>query len=97
MINERNPGRILGQFCGKIPPPLSEFQTNKANPSLKNKFDTNAYILTESTSNALTLWWHTDERSVGKKNDLTAEGFRLLWSSFKVSGIFLYVTIFNGN
>uniref|UniRef100_A0A914HXE9 CUB domain-containing protein n=1 Tax=Globodera rostochiensis TaxID=31243 RepID=A0A914HXE9_GLORO len=78
-----SPGRMLGEFCGQIP------QNEKKN----KKF----LLLAESSFNALTLWWHTEPRQNDEKDQpkdmprtstvstrpIVAEGFRLLWSSFR--------------
>lgn len=87
-IDDNIPGRLLGQFCGKIPP--AKINQNDESKILENKYNNNEYILTESSSNALSLWWHTDKQNdlKFKKNYLNTEGFRLLWSSFKVAGNF---------
>ncbi|KAL3070343.1 hypothetical protein niasHS_015582 [Heterodera schachtii] len=79
-----SPGRILGEFCGQIPP----------NEKKNKKF----FLLAESSFNALTLWWHTEPTNQQKDQSrdnlrtssttvsatpFVAEGFRLLWSSFR--------------
>ncbi|KAH7704970.1 CUB domain-containing protein [Aphelenchoides avenae] len=58
--DERSPGPIRGQFCGKW----------------RNASD----LMTTSTHNALTLWWHT-HKDLPSQHD--GEGFRIIWSAFR--------------
>lgn len=75
-IKERTPGSIIGQFCGKHSQ-ISENEIKSVSPSIFSKY------LAESTHNSLTLWWHTDNNNTIRKDILSEEGFRLLWSSFR--------------
>ncbi|KAF7632759.1 CUB domain-containing protein [Meloidogyne graminicola] len=77
-IGGHSPGKLLGEFCGKI-------GGNYFEKTIKNSH----MILAESSKNALTLWWHTEEENKNQQinnlinSRINANGFRLLWSSFR--------------
>nr|CAD2192008.1 unnamed protein product [Meloidogyne enterolobii] len=90
-IGGHSPGRLLGEFCGKI-----ETDLTKTDPSSSLN---QRSILAESSQNALTLWWHTEDlQNLNNQKQTTplstltsksinlrtnSQGFRLLWSSFR--------------
>lgn len=50
----------------------------------KYEINQNQKYLAESSYNSLTLWWHTETNLTLKSNIQNREGFRLLWTAFRL-------------